>query len=198
MAQPGRPRTFDREQAIEQALLLFWQYGYESTSLALLKESIAGGITAPSFYAAFGSKEALFKEVVERYIRTYGQVNQSLWDKTLSAKQAIETTLRCSAKMQTENSHPKGCLLVLSANTCPPEHQAIMQLLANKRAHYRRGFLACVKRAILQGELPSSTDATGQATLLYSFYLGLTMQARDGVTCAVLEAAISKLMRIWR
>ena len=58
MAQMGRPRSFDRDAAIEQALHLFWQQGYESTSLAQLKDAIAGGITAPSFYAAFGSKEA--------------------------------------------------------------------------------------------------------------------------------------------
>ena len=54
MAQMGRPRTFDRNEAIRQAMTLFWQHGYESTSLAMLKSNLGNGITAPSFYAAFG------------------------------------------------------------------------------------------------------------------------------------------------
>ncbi|MDZ4191500.1 MAG: TetR/AcrR family transcriptional regulator, partial [Pseudomonas sp.] len=74
MAQLGRPRSFDRAQAIDDAMLLFWKYGYDATSLSRLKEAIGGGITAPSFYAAFGSKQGLFKEVVERYMETHGRV----------------------------------------------------------------------------------------------------------------------------
>lgn len=83
MAQIGRPRTFDRNEAIRQAMTLFWQHGYESTSLAMLKSNLGNGITAPSFYAAFGSKEALFEEVVDCYMTTFGQVNDCLWDDTL-------------------------------------------------------------------------------------------------------------------
>ena len=64
MAQMGRPRTFDRDAAITQAMHLFWEHGYDATSLSQLKASIGGGITAPSFYAAFGSKQALFTEVM--------------------------------------------------------------------------------------------------------------------------------------
>lgn len=59
MAQMGRPRTFDRDQAVEQAMHLFWQHGYDATSLSQLKAGLGGGISAPSFYAAFGSKDAL-------------------------------------------------------------------------------------------------------------------------------------------
>ena len=83
MAQMGRPRNFDREQAVEQALHLFWQHGYDATSLAQLKAGLGGGISAPSFYAAFGSKEALFEECVQRYLSTYAQVTDCLWDETL-------------------------------------------------------------------------------------------------------------------
>ncbi|MFC3654132.1 TetR/AcrR family transcriptional regulator [Xanthomonas hyacinthi] len=77
MAQMGRPRNFDRSEAVERAMLLFWEHGYESTSLTRLREGI-GGISAASFYAAFDSKEALFKEVVDRYVASYGQVTRPL------------------------------------------------------------------------------------------------------------------------
>ena len=108
MARMGRPRTFDRDVAITQAMHLFWQHGYDATSLSQLKASIGGGITAPSFYAAFGSKQALFSEVMERYLNTHGRVTESLFDTTLPPKDAIERTLRRSAKMQCEPDHPKG------------------------------------------------------------------------------------------
>ena len=86
MAQMGRPRTFDRDAAITQAMHLFWEHGYDSTSLSQLKANIGSGISAPSFYAAFGSKEALFKEVMERYLNTHGQVTASLFDLQLPAR----------------------------------------------------------------------------------------------------------------
>lgn len=196
MAKMGRPRTFDRDEAINQAMLLFWEYGYESTSLSLLKAGM-GGISAPSFYAAFGSKEALFKEVVIRYIDTYGQVRMSLWDQTLSPKEAIELTLRRSAKMQTECSHPPGCLLVLSASVCSPEHDHIQKLLADARGQVRQGFAACIQRAIDNGELASEKDPAVMAAMFDSFLSGFSTLARDGVPLSVLESSITQLMKVW-
>lgn len=158
MAQMGRPRTFDREEAIRQAMTLFWQHGYESTSLAMLKSNLGNGITAPSFYAAFGSKEALFEEVVDCYMTTFGQVNDCLWDDTLEPRDAIELALRRSAKMQTEQGHPSGCLIALSVNTCSPANEHIREILAAQRDRTRAGFLRCVTRAKEAGLLASDTD----------------------------------------
>jgi TetR/AcrR family transcriptional regulator, copper-responsive repressor len=197
MAQMGRPRTFDRNQAIEQAMLLFWEYGYDSTSLSLLKSNIAGGIKAPSFYAAFGSKEALFREVIEHYIATHGQVTQSLWDENLAPREAIELALRRSAKMQTESSHPKGCLLVLSAGVCSPENESIRQLLSDQREKTRNKFQHCVQQAVNTGELATNTDVCAYAASLHTFLLGLSMQARDGVSSTVLNHAVTEIMCGW-
>ena len=67
----GRPLSFDREAALYQAMLLFWKYGYEATSLSQL--TTAMGITPPSLYTAFGDKQRLFLEAIERYTR--GPIN---------------------------------------------------------------------------------------------------------------------------
>lgn len=197
MAKMGRPRTFDRDEAIRQAMYLFWQYGYESTSLALLKANLGNGITAPSFYAAFGSKEALFEEVVDCYSSTYGQVNDCLWDDSLNPREATELALRRSAKMQTEQGHPGGCLIALSINTCSPGHEHIAQILEARRTRTREGFLKCVLRAIDSGELAADTDARALATFLHSFETGLSTEARDGVTGEVLNASVSFAMKAW-
>lgn len=197
MAQMGRPRSFDRDEAIHQAMHLFWEHGYESTSLAQLKAGIGGGITAPSFYAAFGSKEELFKEVVAHYLATHGRVEESLWDDSVPAREAVELTLRRSARMQSERGHPKGCLMVLSAAVCSPEHAHVQELLAKARARTRKGIAACIERAVQSGELAASTDVRALAMVFGSFLVGLSTLARDGVASAALDGAVTGVMQVW-
>jgi AcrR family transcriptional regulator len=197
VAQMGRPRSFDRDEAIHQAMHVFWEHGYESTSLAQLKASIGGGISAPSFYAAFGSKEDLFKEVVSHYLVTHGRVEASLWDENLRPRQAIELTLRHSARMQSESSHPRGCLMVLSAVVCSPEHVQVQQLLAAVRARTRDGIAACIARAVASGDLPAHTDARALTMALGGFLVGLSTLARDGATSAALDSAVTEIMKVW-
>lgn len=198
MAQMGRPRTFDRDAAITQALHLFWEHGYDATSLSQLKANIGGGITAPSFYAAFGSKQALFNEVMERYLTTHGRVMESLFDTTLPPREAIERTLRRSAKMQCETDHPKGCLVSLGyLSACSEESKAISRPLAEARTANRAGIKACVERAIAAGELPATVASEALAAVFDSFLLGLSVLARDGASLETLDAAVTQVMTVW-
>ncbi|MBC3956579.1 MULTISPECIES: TetR/AcrR family transcriptional regulator [Pseudomonas] len=198
MAQMGRPRTFDRDAAITQAMHLFWEHGYDATSLSQLKASMGGGITAPSFYAAFGSKQALFNEVMERYLTTHGRVTDSLFDTTLPPREAIELTLRRSAKMQSEPDHPKGCLVSLGLmSACSDESKVISEPLARAREKNRAGLVACVERAIEAGELPATVVPQALAAVFDSFMLGLSTLARDGVAHATLDAAVTHVMGTW-
>jgi len=198
MAQIGRPRTFDRQQAIEQAMLLFWQNGYESTSLSQLKAAIGGGISAPSFYAAFGSKEALFQEAVQCYLDSHAQVTECLWDSELPARSAVELALRRSARMQFSADHPAGCMVSLGVMSAPTaENNRVTRQLSASRARTGAGFVACVERAVAAGELPAGTSVQGVAMVFNSFLQGLSIQARDGQRLAVCEQAIDDIMRVW-
>lgn len=198
MAQMGRPRTFDRDVAITQALHLFWEHGYDATSLSQLKANIGGGITAPSFYAAFGSKQALFEEVMERYLNTHGRVTDSLFDPALSPREAIELTLRRSAKMQCEPGHPKGCLVALGLlSACTDNGKAISAPLARARSLNRAGIVACIERAIASGDLPANVVSDALATAFDSFLLGISVLARDGVGFERIDAAVTQIMGLW-
>ena len=198
MARTGRPRNFDRDDAVEQAMQLFWQHGYDSTSLALLKAQLGGGISAPSFYAAFGSKEALFDECVQRYLETFAQVTQCLWDENLPPRQAIETALRQSARMQCEDGHPKGCMVTLGVMSAPsPENVRVVEALTQSRARTRAGILACVKRGMSSGELPANTVAPALATVFDSFLQGISILARDDTSIEVIDAAITQVLMTW-
>lgn len=196
MARTGRPRGFDKGQAVLQAMSLFWEHGYEATSLAQLKAAM-GGISAASFYAAFASKEALFREALAQYLATHGQVMAPLHDLALRPRDAIEQALRGSAQMQTDQAHPFGCLLILSTSTCSPESRHLQALLKEERQRNRAAMLACVERAISGGDLPHGTDAAALAAMFDTFLIGITAQARDHVRLASLDAAISGLMQVW-
>ncbi|GBF76404.1 TetR family transcriptional regulator [Paenibacillus sp. 598K] len=196
MARTGRPRSFSRDEAVTAAMLLFWEYGYESTSLAQLRAAM-GNISAASFYAAFESKEALFREAVDRYISTYGQVSEAFRDTSLTSRAAMELGLRQSARMQTENSHPLGCLLVLSAINCSPEQQPIRELLSMERERVRGWINECIARAVANRELPESTDISMVVILFETFLRGISIQAQDGVPYEAIDAAITQLMSVW-
>lgn len=198
MAQMGRPRTFDRDHAVEQALHLFWQHGYDATSLAQLKAELGGGISAPSFYAAFGSKEALFDECVQHYLATFAQVTECLWDESLPPRQAIETALRQSARMQCEDGHPKGCMVALGVMSAPsPENARVVDALTQSRARTRAGILACVERGVSAGQLPGTIHAPAMATVFDSFLQGISILARDNAQHEVIDAAITQILLTW-
>ena len=196
MSRTGRPREFDRADALRAAVRLFWERGYEATSLAELKAAM-GGLSAASFYAAFSSKESLFREAVAEYAATHGRVTDPLRDPSLPPRQAVERALRASARMQSDPTHPPGCLVAQGMTNCSPENEHVGAVLAAERDGNRRGLLACVRRAVAAGELPADTDAVALAAMYNTFLLGLSCQARDGVPAATLDAAVTRLMATW-
>ena len=199
MTRMGRPRTFDRQAAVEQAMFLFWQHGYESTSLSQLKAALGGGISAPSFYAAFGSKEALFREAAQCYLASYARVTECLWDDDLAPREAVELALRQSARMQSGAGHPPGCMVALGSMSAPTaEHALVAAPLTASRARTRAGFVRCVERAVAAGDLPADTDAGALGAVFDGFLSGVSIMARDGVGHAVFDAALSALMRVWQ
>lgn len=196
MAQMGRPRQFDRDTALTRAMHLFWENGYEATSLSQLKAEL--GISAPSFYAAFGSKEALFQEAVALYLQRHGTVMDSLWDTGLAPRVAIELALRSSARMQSDTGHPSGCMIALGVMSAgKPDNASVAAALTASRERNRAGLLACVRRGIAQQELDPGTDPLALAQVFESFLLGLSTLARDGATQASLDAAVTQVLRLW-
>lgn len=196
MPRTGRPRGFSKDEALGQAMRLFWEQGYEATSLAQLKAAM-GGISAASFYAAFGSKEELFRTALDCYLDTHGQVMRPLTDASLPPRDAIEQMLRLSARMQTDGTHPSGCLVMMSATVGSPENSDVQARLAAERDRNRAALRACVERAVASGELQANTDAAALAGVFNTFLAGLAIQARDGVPMEALDAAITNLMHVW-
>lgn len=196
MARTGRPRSFDREQAVIAAMHLFWQHGYEGTSLDQLRRAM-GDISSASFYAAFGSKEALYREAVAEYLRTHGQVMSALRDPSIPPRIRIERALRGSATMQTAPSHPTGCMVALSATVCSENGAPVQAITAAERRANREAIAACVGDGVETGALRPDTDVPGLAALFEGLLVGLSIQARDGIPGKIIDGAITQAMKAW-
>jgi AcrR family transcriptional regulator len=195
MSRIGRPREFDRDEAVERATQLFWRHGYEATTLADLQQAM-GGITAPSFYAAFGSKEALFREAVERYKKKQEPIGKALAEGP-TARSSIEAMLRASADSVGGRNNPRGCMIVLSGISCSPANKGVEDFLREQRALREKGIRQRLRKGIAEGDLPSSTDINGLVSFYISILDGLAMRAKDGASRKALGDIVKFAMAAW-
>ena len=190
----GRPLSFDRDAALHQAMLLFWRYGYEATSLAQLTEAM--GITPPSLYAAFGDKKRLFLEAVERYVS--GPVTSEVIIRDApSAREAVWTLLQGAAIVLTGTDTPPGCMLTSSATNCSISASDVQAALAAIRLKIEAQVRGRIQSDIDAGALPPQTDATSLASLGMAVIQGMSTQARDGADRSKLLAMAKLSMRAW-
>lgn len=191
----GRPRAFDRDIALARAMETFWEYGYEATSMTGL--TAAMGISSPSLYAAFGSKERLFREAVELYERTAGEpVSRALVEQP-TAYDAVAAMLRTNARDYTGPGHPTGCMIVLSALNCSESGAGARDHLAGIRRDGTDALRARLDQAVREGELPPGTDTSGAAAFYTAVLQGMSVQARDGAGRAELERIADRALAAW-
>jgi len=191
----GRPLSFDRDAALETAMHVFWERGYEAASIADL--TAAMGITPPSLYTAFGDKEKLFLEAIERYALGYGSISARALREEPTARGAIERWLTESANELTEPCHPKGCMVVMAATNCSVAAERVQNALCQRRAEAIADVGRRIQGGIDSGELPADTDATDLANFFAAVYQGMSLQAKDGATNEALMATVRTAMRAW-
>lgn len=196
IVKPGRPRTFDRDEALREAMETFWARGYGGASLSDLQAAM-GGIAAPSLYAAFGSKDMLFREAIELYSKSFGvRLLQSL-DEAPTAREGVAAMLRAALNVTTRRRGARGCLIVLASSHADSADAATRaQLKALQQA--RRGRIReRIARGMLERDVPRYADVE-TATAFYTAVLdGVCNQARTGTSRAAIEAAIEAAMRAW-
>ena len=196
MARRGRPRSFDRENALRRAMEVFWALGYEGATLTDLQKAM-GGITAPSFYAAFGSKEELFREAVELYSRTLGAPMMKGLAEEDTARAAIEALLEAAVEAFCKPGMPRGCMLVLGAMNSMPANKSVHDYLRGLRARRQKVMRQRLKRGVAEGELPSGLDVSALASFYTTVLDGLAIQARDGASRKALTFAVGCAMAAW-
>lgn len=195
MADRGRPRTFDRDQALARAMEVFWAKGFEGASMTDLTSAM--GIASPSLYAAFGSKEALFREAVALYIATEGTEIWRAVTTATTAYGAIEGYLMATARVFSRSNKPTGCLVVLSALHASEENEAVREVLITHRRQNVMELAQQLSRGVATGEIAATVDLEAVARFYVTIQQGMSIQARDGADRKTLEAIARSALAAW-
>jgi len=191
---PGRPREFDADDALDAALRVFWEKGYDGASLSELTESM--GITRPSIYAAFGDKEALFKKVLDRYVTgPSAYLNEALNEPT--ARGAVEHWLFGAIDLLTAPENPPGCLIVQGALVSADESKKIRQELYERRQAGEILMRKRLKRGVEDGDLPADTDCAALARYFITVMRGLGVSAVSGIKRKELLEIARTALQVW-
>ncbi len=178
------PRTFDRDQAIDIAMRLFWRHGYEGVSLNDLTAAI--GVAPPSLYAAFGSKAGLYREALDRYFGLRGPV----WDirTATTLQETIETLLHKAIDAVTDPAGERGCMISSGLIQCGPDHADLARETAERRNTMREMIAETLGRWLDQ------ENAVSLARYLVAVLQGLSVQARDGASRQELRQVSDEFM----
>lgn len=176
----GRPRGFDREQALAAAAQTFWKLGYEGASIADL--TAAMGITPQSLYAAFGSKAELHREALAWYRSHEGGLAPQMLMQDGNVVEAFERAFIAWAEQYSDREHPPGCMIATAVLRCASENQPVADHVASLRLGALATFRERLERGVKAGELKADTDIAALARFLGALVQGMSVQAQDGAS----------------
>lgn len=193
----GRPRSFDPEVALQRATEVFWRHGFQGASLAEL--TAATGLSKPSLYAAFGDKESLYLQCLQRYIDGNVALQTQLLEDEPDARRAVHGFMRALVQLQTDPALPGGCFVVNGTADCggPTTPIAVEAALRGASGGTEQRLLRRLQRAEREGQLPSGLAAKQLATLLSSVLTGMAVMAKSGQPREKLEQVVDAAMAVW-
>ncbi|RIQ32506.1 TetR/AcrR family transcriptional regulator [Jiangella rhizosphaerae] len=191
----GRPRGFDRDEALDRAMRLFWTRGYQDTSIADLTEHL--GIGSPSLYAAFGSKASLFCAAADRYQAADGGRPGAALAEAPTARAGVEALLRENVALFTKRGGPRGCLLTRATLSCPPSDTTVVAYLERSRRDRLAALRARLRTAEAAGEPLPSDDIDTLAQYYDAQVQGLAVRALEGATRPALLRTVDLTMAAW-
>ncbi len=195
MKTRGRPRTFNSDTALDQAMLTFWEHGYESSGIDDLAHAM--GIGVSSLYATFGGKEELFLAALDRYQEHRGRYTKSTMEDGSTARQAFTGLFEAAAVELTRPDQPRGCMLALALPTCSPAVEALRMQMNERRGRSMERFRQRLRTALADGELPHGTNVASLAQFFITTLQGMSIQARSGATRAQLRQVGQVAMSVW-
>ena len=188
----GRPIGFDREAALEAAMLLFWQRGYEGTSMADLTHAM--GLNPSSIYAAFGDKHTLFQLVVKRYMELRAlYAVKALEEPTL--ERFIRALFENTVAFLTTPGHPPTCMTLAGAVGCSLDATPARDLMTAIRKQNQIAIRKRLLKAQQSGELPKAINVDDYTRYLSTIIAGLSIQAANGSTKEELKRTAKMALR---
>ena len=191
----GRPRVLDRDVGLQVATRLFWERGYEGTSIAELTQAM--GVTPPSLYATFGSKEELYRQALDHNIACEMKRRSEALHAQIPAYDALTFYLNDVAQGVSDPDKPRGCMV----STAVLQHSKEIETVARGVAARRDAAIQAMKdrfdRAIDERDLPVSTDTDALARFYSAIVQGMSAQACDGADTATLKRLVDIALSAW-
>ncbi|GAB3461519.1 TetR/AcrR family transcriptional regulator [Azotobacter salinestris] len=184
----GRPRTFDPEQMLEQAMQVFWQRGYEATSLQDLLA--ATGLSKSSLYQIYPSKRALFEAALRHYCAQRRRELRERLQAASSPRDFLHAWLLCALEEECDGGAPRGCMLANVASEFSQADPQIASLLRSGIEGLRQVLVEALQRARACGELDAAADVEVLAGYLLCVMSGLRTQRKAGASPEALRATI--------
>jgi AcrR family transcriptional regulator len=196
MAKAGRPRNFDRNAALSCAMEAFWAKGYDGVTLEDLQK-VMGGLSPPSFYAAFGSKEKVFREAVALCAQSMGAPIVSALSHGKSARESVQAMLLAAVDAFTQRGRPCGCMVTTNWTACMPRHESIRDFLGELRNSRRKLIRDRLRQGVRDGDIPKGADVSSMARFYAMTLDGLSIEARDGSSPKALRSIVQGAMAAW-
>jgi AcrR family transcriptional regulator len=191
----GRPRTLDRDVGLTVAARLFWEHGYEGTSIADL--TTAMGVTPPSLYATFGSKEDLYRQALDHAVERDAKARFEALQSDMTAYEALAFYLHDVANGISRPGSRAGCMVSTAILQCAAENEPVAKSVAARREAALQQIRARFDRAIAEGELPAGTDTDTLARFYGAVVQGMSVQACDGACTERLKRLVEVALSAW-
>ena len=192
----GRPKVFDREAALDKAMTLFWQYGYEATSLSDLVE--ATGAKAPTLYAEFVNKEGLFRAVLDHYISRFASKNEAcLFCEEQTLIEALRNYFTAVATCFTSKDTPAGCFMINTSAALAASSKEIAKTIKSRHAVQEQTLSQFLQLRQARGEIPAEKNVAELALFLGCILQGMSISAREGASFETLMQITETTLRLW-
>jgi len=192
----GRPKVFDRDAALDKAMTLFWQHGYEATSLSDLVE--ATGAKAPTLYAEFTNKEGLFRAVLDRYITRFAAKHEAqLFCEEKSVEQALQDYFAAISACFTSKDTPAGCFMINTSATLAASSKEIANTVKSRHAMQEETLGAFLRQRQARGEIPTHCNPEELTQFLSCVLQGMSISAREGASLEKLQSISRTTLRLW-
>jgi AcrR family transcriptional regulator len=190
----GRPKSFDRTVAIQQAMELFWDRGYEGTTF----DDLIGvmKLSPSSFYHEFGSKERLYREAADYYLQMSTTYLRG-FSTHRETRTAFEALIKEAAAFFTNDAFPAGCMLSLAGTQLPPNLRSVAEYTKSLRKFFEQALAKRLRKGVSDGDLPPGTNVKELAAYFGTIFRGMAVQARDGASRKQLLATCRLAMRAW-
>lgn len=189
----GRPKSFDEAKALDVAVELFWSHGYEGTSVSDLVKAM--GVTPPSLYAAFGSKKELYFRALDKYAETDGFLLVEGFLAENDLKQAFARMMQDCAHLMVKDRDHGGCMISVGLVSCSASNADISENLTQRRQSTAGVFLTRLESQ--KEQLPTGTNLRGLANYFAMAFMGMSVQARDGLSETEMREIADRIMDAW-